>query len=71
MLLERLAGHPSKGTSLRGWLNRELPGERAAHTLLHLARLTLLNEPSESYQREKLSAVEWSLATAKGWLKLE
>ena len=43
----------------------------AAANLLHLARLTLLNEPAESYQREKLSAAEWSLATAKGWLKLE
>ena len=43
----------------------------AAANLLHLARLTLLNEPSESYQREKLSAAEWSLATAKGWLNLE
>ena len=43
----------------------------AAANLLHLARLTLLNEPSVSYQREKLSAAEGSLATAKDWLKLE
>jgi hypothetical protein len=43
----------------------------AAANLLHLARLTLLNEPSVSYQREKLSAAEWSLATAKQWLEVK
>ena len=43
----------------------------AAANLLHLARLTLLNEPSASYQREKLSAAEWSLAAAKVWLNLD
>lgn len=40
----------------------------AAHALLTLARLVLLNEPSETYKREKLSAAERSLANAKGWL---
>ncbi len=40
----------------------------AAHALLTLARLVLLNEPSETYKREKLLAAERSLAHAKDWL---
>ncbi len=43
----------------------------AAANLLHLARLTLLNEMSNTYKREKLSAAERYLEYAKGWLKLE
>jgi len=43
----------------------------AAHALLTLTRLVLLNEPSDAYKREKLRAAERALANAKGWLKLE
>ena len=43
----------------------------AADALLTLAHLTLIGERSASYKREKLSAAERLLATAKGWLNLE
>jgi len=43
----------------------------AAHALLTLARLVLLNEPSDAYKREKLRAAERYLENATGWLKLE
>ena len=64
-----LADLQSQVAGLRGesgWAASDLVS--AAHALLTLARLVLLNEPSETYKREKLSAVERSLANAKGWL---
>jgi len=42
----------------------------AAHALLHLARLVLLNESSSGYKREKLRAAERALSRATGWLDL-
>lgn len=42
----------------------------AAHALLHLTRLVLLNEPSAGYKREKLRVAERALSRAKSRLDL-